>query len=77
MDNTVSPDPSLADLTRWPAYWQALPNLFPSKASANHFMLTRKAELVRRGLLVETVKGHLVRKSGLDAALVELLEGVK
>lgn len=71
----VTPDPALANLVRWTDYWRSLANLFPSKSSADWFIRTRKAELVKRGILVETVKGYLIRKDLLDTALLELLKG--
>lgn len=71
----VTPDPALANLVRWPDYAASLPNIFPTKASAVWFIRSRKPELVKRDILVETVKGYLVRKDLLDAALLELLKG--
>jgi len=73
----VTQCPTLADLARWSDYWRANTNIFPTKAAADWFMRTRKGYLVERGLLVETCKGYLVRKAGLDAALIELLGGAK
>lgn len=73
----VTQSPALADLARWSDYWRANANIFPTKAAADWFMRTRKPVLVERGLLVETCKGYLVRKSGLDTVLVELLGGAK
>lgn len=73
----VTPDPALANLVRWTDYWRSLANLFPTKASADWFIRTRKPVLADRGILVETVKGYLVRKDLLDASLLDLMKGVQ
>lgn len=73
--NATDAHPDLLDIVPWSSYWQTLPNLFPTKHTAAWFLKTRKSALIEQGILVETVKGYLVRKAKLDSALVELLQG--
>lgn len=71
----ITPLPELASLVRWSDYAASLPNLFPSRTSAQWFLRSRKDELTQRGILLGTVRGYLVRRDLLDDCLLELLSG--
>jgi hypothetical protein len=56
------------------SFFQQYPNLFPSESAMRHFMRIRRAELVKRGLLIETTAGLLVDAPMLADQMVEILQ---
>lgn len=64
---------SIRRLQPWTRFAREFSNIWPSEASARHFLRTRREAMQKRGILIRTTTGFLVDAQRLIEALPALM----
>lgn len=63
----------VGSLIKWSDYFLRYPNIWETPNSARHFLVTRRAQMIKHGALFKTSKGLMVDPDVLDKLLPILL----
>lgn len=63
----------VGSLIKWSDYFMRYPNYWETSNSARHFLVTRRAQMIKHGALFKTTKGLMVDPDVLDKLLPILI----
>ena len=63
----------VGSLIKWSDYFLRYPNIWETSNSARHFLVTRRAQMIKHGALFKTSKGLMVDPDVLDGLLPMLI----
>lgn len=72
LDRSINAD-RIGSLIKWSDYFLRYPNIWETSNSARHFLVTRRAQMIKHGALFKTSKGLMVDPDVLDGLLPMLI----